>query len=151
MTIAELLEEQNIRLLDCPFCGCKISDFSLFITLKPVHSEEYLMAKLEHGRFLGSDNGYAVNCPDCGATSGRDTSPKFACKNWNRRSESVRRGKWKYENYGDFGCVPCCSVCGEPDALSRADYDYSECDNIDNNSDYCPNCGAKMDGGDENA
>ncbi|MDE5862573.1 MAG: Lar family restriction alleviation protein [Ruminococcus sp.] len=86
MTIAERLEAKNIRLSDCPFCGCKMSDFPLFDTLKPVHSEEYLMAKLEHGRFLGSDNGYAVNCPDCGATSGRDTSPEYACEKWNRRN-----------------------------------------------------------------
>ena len=80
MTIAERLESKNIRHSDCPFCGSRMSDFPLFDTLKPVHSEEYLMAKLEHGRFLGSDNGYAVNCPDCGATSGRDTSPEYACE-----------------------------------------------------------------------
>lgn len=86
MTIAERLKEKNIQLLDCPFCGCKLSDFPLFMTVKPVHSEEYLIAKLEHGRFLGNDNGYAVNCPYCGATGSRDTSPEYACEKWNWRN-----------------------------------------------------------------
>ena len=89
MTIAERLEAKGVTLDDCPFCGCKMSDFPLFMTLKPVHSEEYLMAKLEHGRFLGGDNGYAVNCPDCGATGSRDTSPEYACEKWNRRSTTA--------------------------------------------------------------
>lgn len=86
MTIEERLKGQSIRLSDCPFCGCKMSEFPLFMTLKPVHSEEYLMAKLEHGHFLGGDNGYAVSCPTCGAKGGRDTSPEVACKKWNMRS-----------------------------------------------------------------
>lgn len=63
----------------------------------------------------------------------------------------VRHGKWNYKNYEDFGYVPCCSVCGEPDALSRDDYAYRGGKIRDNHSDYCPNCGAKMDGGTENA
>lgn len=90
MTIADRLETKGIRLSDCPFCGCKLSDFPLFMTVKPVHSEEYLMAKLERGHFLGGDNGYAVNCPYCGAAGGRDNIPEVACENWNRRSEYVR-------------------------------------------------------------
>lgn len=63
----------------------------------------------------------------------------------------VKHGKWNYKNYEDFGYVPCCSVCGEPDALSRDDYAYRGGKIRDNHSDYCPNCGAKMDGGEENA
>ena len=61
----------------------------------------------------------------------------------------VRHGKWK--NDEDFDYVPCCSICGEPDALSRNDYNYRGGKIRDNNSNYCPDCGAKMDRGDENA
>lgn len=93
MTIAERLEEQNVKLSDCPFCGCKLSDFPLFMTLKPVHSEEYLIAKLERGHFLGGDNGYAVKCPYCGASGGRDNLPFFACENWNRRKKAQKEMK----------------------------------------------------------
>ncbi|MDE6501266.1 MAG: hypothetical protein K2L10_04215 [Ruminococcus sp.] len=58
----------------------------------------------------------------------------------------VKHGKWKYKNDEDFDYVPCCSICGEPDALSRNDYNYRGGKIRDNNSNYCPNCGAKMDG-----
>ncbi len=61
----------------------------------------------------------------------------------------VKHGKWKYKNDEDFDYVPCCSICGEPDALSRNDYNYRGGKIRDNNSNYCPNCGAKMDGGEE--
>ncbi|MDE6780953.1 MAG: Lar family restriction alleviation protein [Ruminococcus sp.] len=87
MTIAERLEAKGITLADCPFCGCKLSEYFLFTTVQPVHSEKYLIAKLEHGRFLGNDNGYAVKCPYCGAKGGTDTIPEFACEKWNRRSK----------------------------------------------------------------
>lgn len=89
MTIIERLESKNVRLADCPFCGCKMSDFPLLMTLKPVHSEEYLMAELEHGRFLGNDNSYTVTCIRCGATGGKDTCPEVACKKWNRRTNPL--------------------------------------------------------------
>ncbi|MDE5620469.1 MAG: hypothetical protein K2O29_01365 [Ruminococcus sp.] len=59
----------------------------------------------------------------------------------------VRHGKWKYKNDEDFDYVPCCSICGEADALSRNDYNYHGGKIRDNNSNYCPTCGAKMDGG----
>lgn len=62
----------------------------------------------------------------------------------------VKHGKWKYKNDEDFDYVPCCSICGEPDALSRNDYNYRGGKIRDNNSNYCPNCGAEMDGGENN-
>lgn len=49
----------------------------------------------------------------------------------------VRHGRWIYGEDIDIQC----SVCGA-DALTEGDYRQTR-------SNYCPNCGAKMDGGDE--
>lgn len=89
MTIAELLKAKGIKIKDCPFCGCKLSDFPIIMILQTEHSEEYLLAKLNKGQFLGSENGYLVRCIHCGASGGRDTNPEQAVKKWNRRSENV--------------------------------------------------------------
>jgi len=65
--------------------------------------------------------------------------------------EPVRHGEWECrydEEYDDY--INCCSVCGEPDALSRSDYNYRGGKIRENDSNYCPACGAKMDGDDEN-
>ncbi len=60
-------------------------------------------------------------------------------------AEPVRHGRWVYDYDGDY---EKCTCCGIPDALSRNDYEYRGGKIRDNNSFYCPNCGAKMDGGD---
>lgn len=58
---------------------------------------------------------------------------------WNAptiEAEPVRRGKWEYVDYGGFGnwhCTACREIC-----ICNGDFDY------------CPNCGAKMDGGNIN-
>lgn len=64
----------------------------------------------------------------------------------------VRHGKWiSYktdESYGPYDTKAWykCSECGK-DAIGRCYQDeYYSCPNL---SDYCPNCGAKMDGKDE--
>lgn len=59
-------------------------------------------------------------------------------------AELVKHGEWVCDY--DCGCTKC-SICGEYDALSRDDYFYRGGKIRDNNSSYCPNCGAKMDGG----
>lgn len=60
----------------------------------------------------------------------------------------VRHGKWinKWSDNYDGYCNKC-SLCGEYDALSRDDYEFRGGKIRDNNSNYCPNCGAIMDGG----
>ncbi len=57
-------------------------------------------------------------------------------------AETVKHGKWEYRDDD----IPCCSICGEPDALSRDDYEHRGGKIRDNNSLFCSNCGAKMDG-----
>lgn len=42
----------------------------------------------------------------------------------------VRHGEWTYENHG-WSSFPKCSCCGEMQTIG---------------TNYCPNCGAKMDG-----
>ena len=58
-------------------------------------------------------------------------------------AEPVRHGEWKRDGevYDDATWV--CSVCGEPWSLF---YGTPE----ENGMHYCPNCGAKMDGGKDN-
>lgn len=57
----------------------------------------------------------------------------------------VRRGEWvrKYERYGDVVCSECRSVCH----LEMAGDDASDWGWVRSN--YCHNCGAKMDGKDD--
>jgi len=54
----------------------------------------------------------------------------------------VRHGRWIEENPDclDGDSVYVCSVCGETWTLIEGTP-------LDNNMHYCPNCGAKMDGG----
>lgn len=57
----------------------------------------------------------------------------------------VRHGRWvEYENESDIG-YHYCSECKH----QAFNYDEGGC-NVEILSDYCPNCGARMDGGDKN-
>jgi hypothetical protein len=76
---------------DCPFCGTQLSDFPIIMTVLPVYTDEYLLAKLNKGHFLGSDNYFAVKCIQCGATGARGLDRVEAIKNWNKRG--YRNGK----------------------------------------------------------
>lgn len=53
----------------------------------------------------------------------------------------VVHGEWKETPYTDYDDTWECSVCGEPWTLIEG----TPQDNLMN---YCPKCGAKMDGGD---
>lgn len=57
----------------------------------------------------------------------------------------VRHGRWvEYENESDMG-YHYCSECKH----QAFNYDEGDC-NVEILSDYCPHCGARMDGGDKN-
>lgn len=75
------------ELKPCPFCGTNLSEFPEVMTIPPVRSEEYLLAKLKHKKIIGSDVGYAVKCCKCGATGKRGISRDEASKNWNMRAK----------------------------------------------------------------
>lgn len=92
MTLCEKIISEGYTISNCPFCGFKLSEMPMVCVLRPVHSEEYLIAKLNKGHFLGSDNSYAVNCVGCGATGGWDTEPRNAIKKWNRRTDNGEGG-----------------------------------------------------------
>lgn len=51
--------------------------------------------------------------------------------------ESGQRGRWERLNVDDENIISC-SVCGFADSIEFGERPYK----------YCPNCGAKMDGGD---
>lgn len=72
---------------DCPFCGTDLNEFPEVMTVKPVRTEEYLLAKLEHKQIIGSDAGYEVVCVQCGAIGPRGMSKDEAKANWDRRGK----------------------------------------------------------------
>lgn len=64
-------------------------------------------------------------------------------------SEPVKRGQWIYGENEDGQDGIFCSEC---DHFVPWHYDYyDKTDDLINDNPRCPNCGAKMDGGDENA
>lgn len=83
------ISKASAMLKPCPFCGANLSDYPLVMILKPVYSEEYLIAKLNKGHFLGGDNGYEVRCIQCGASGGRDNIPEVAMQKWNKRDKTT--------------------------------------------------------------
>lgn len=54
-------------------------------------------------------------------------------------AEPVKHGEWNFNDADEL----ICSVCGNQDAIDKGHYGRGR---MYNWSDYCPNCGAKMDG-----
>ena len=71
----------------CPFCGKDLSEFPEVMLVEPYRSEEYLMAKLQKGHFLGTDNGYSVRCIVCGGQGPIGMSKQEALDKWNLRGD----------------------------------------------------------------
>ena len=87
---------------------------------------------------LADDNKYLYyryfsQCQRCGAGAKRGHTKEDAVKEWNRRAEMVH-GRW---------------VTHYRSGTTVAEGYVSTCCDMWNNrkSDYCPHCGAKMDGG----
>lgn len=81
----QILRNVGVKLKPCPFCGEDVNDYPLVMTLRPLYSEEYLLAKLNKGHFLGGENGWAVMCPRCCGQGSRDTDVILAVNKWNQR------------------------------------------------------------------
>ncbi len=113
----------DIELKPCPFCGSSDIIFEHFLY-------EEVWGK----------------CKNCGAQSGaaEGKTKDEAIKVWNRRTADVApvvHGHWIDKGYyvtTAYGSIPVmtCSVCNAEITIDNS-YD-----------DYCPNCGAKMDGKD---
>ena len=86
-----------IEPLPCPFCGTELKEYPMVMIVEPVRSEEYLMAKLNKGHFLGTDNWFHVHCIRCGSTGARGLDRVAALERWNERGHSSMAEKlgWK--------------------------------------------------------
>lgn len=93
----EVQMEYLIEPLPCPFCGKELKEYPEVMVVVPVHSEEYLLAKLNKGHFLGTDNWFHVKCIQCGATGARGLDRIEALTRWNERghSELTEKLAWK--------------------------------------------------------
>ena len=113
----------EIKLKPCPFCGGK-AEFGTNPFYRTIR----------------------VYCSKCKAASSQSESNVYNCaaedaaNAWNKRTEILKHGEWELVNScedenGDlvnmYSCSKCTAVSDEP-------------------TDYCPKCGAKMDGGNEN-
>ena len=85
---------------------------------------------------------------DCMKRTDRYFNVKFDIENFPTADVTpVRHGRWEleYETYGKMQC----SVCKKEALIEKAIDDVGVITNyVDSN--YCPNCGAKMDGGADN-
>lgn len=75
------------KLMPCPFCGTNLAEFPQVMTVQPVRSEEYLLAKLKNKQIIGSDAGYNVFCVKCGCLGARGMTKQEAIDKWNSRKE----------------------------------------------------------------
>ena len=89
----ELQMDYPIDPLPCPFCGTELKRFPKVMIVLPVHSEEYLISKLNKGEFLGTNNWFNVKCITCGATGARGLDRVQALTRWNERGYSSLRDK----------------------------------------------------------
>lgn len=81
----KLQMEYPIDPLPCPFCGRELKKFPKVMVVVPVHSEEYLLAELNKGQFLGTDSWLHVQCIKCGASGARGLDEIEAIMRWNER------------------------------------------------------------------
>lgn len=93
----EVQMEYPIEPLPCPFCGTELKEFPKVMIVQPVHSEEYLIAKLKKEHFLGTDNWFNVQCIKCGATGARGLDRIEALTRWNERGHSQVLEKLEYK------------------------------------------------------
>lgn len=75
----------ELKIKPCRFCGTNLEKFPKVMTVQPVRTNEYLLAKLKHKKIIGSDAGYNVFCVQCGCLGARGMSQEEAVIKWNQR------------------------------------------------------------------
>lgn len=111
----------EMKLKPCPFCGGK-AKFSLFLCRETIVCTE---------------------CPACIVPPiiGAYSKGELAAE-WNGRAEQTEHGRWIDAHFVSGGDFFRCSECGCYIEKPYFANDY--------NVRYCPNCGARMDGGADN-
>ena len=95
-------------------------------------SREETIKRIKEVYCAGCNSYNGVRCRACGTGDAIDIIDDFPAADVDR----VRHGRWIYDHWREFKC----SVCGE----------FSNSKPYRGKENYCPNCGAKMDGGDGN-
>lgn len=85
------------KLKPCPFCGCDLTQFPLFMVVHHATSDAYVKWLIETKQIIGSDDSFVVNCIKCGAVSPRGISKESAIEEWNRRCSAKVSGGDKNE------------------------------------------------------
>lgn len=117
----------EIKLKPCPFCGARssIGNGPRLTDFESLHRRIY-----------------EVHCEQCTATINRwFDSEEEAAEAWNKRAEPL--GRWINENADTIECSNCHHVFDDSILLNADEKTFW------NYPKYCPNCGAKMDGGGE--
>ena len=96
-------------------------------------SREETIKRIKEVYCAGCNSYNGVRCRACGTGDAIDIIDDFPAADVDR----VRHGRWIYDHWCEFKC----SVCGE----------FSNSKPYRGKENYCPNCGAKRDGGDGNA
>ena len=121
------------KLRPCPFCGGKAVMIS-----EPITHDRFLVACKNRGDMC--------KCEPC---TNWFATREEAAEAWNRRVNDapVRRGHWigEGDGYADGELVYDVWNCSECDYCIDDGTDDPEC-----LPKYCPGCGAKMDGGNDN-
>jgi hypothetical protein len=115
------------KLKKCPFCGSKVK------------IKKYPLWYGSHG-YPGCYQ-YEIRCNQCGCTLDKSNNNTIyrsdevardnVIKAWNTRYKKKKKGHWINSNVPDSMLVKC-EICG---------FDTGAC-----SFNYCPNCGAKMEG-----
>lgn len=125
------------ELKPCPFCGGRATVKTRYIGYGSIG--------------LGEHDEYRVVCKECRASNAEYRAEAESIAAWNRRADvaPVVRGEWKMDTDPDDGDCRCsnCLVC--IDALHRRNHEVLNALGYKLHTfyKYCPNCGAKMDGG----
>ncbi len=118
------------EMLPCPFCDKDVAEISNCQELEGCRHFEKCPATEPYVCVVCN-----MHEGGCGASSGYYDSAANAIGAWNGRSDAVPvvRGEW-IEHEDEMECPQC-------------GYFWNYCDNDTERFNYCPNCGAKMDGG----